>query len=164
VFEISVFRNGAPFHPGLRSQGIDKEAPVSLLRRIALSTSLLAVTGIAASVPTALAGMHPLLAARLAGMGEHGIVNLTVNAKGKKVCWTFDVPTKGITGAAIHTRANGTVLVRLGTTYTKKGCTSASEMTLEHLESAPAKYSVWVNTKAHPGDLRGLLFAGIAHM
>jgi len=106
--------------------------------------------------------MHPQLAARLAGMGEHGIVN--VNAKGKKLCWTFDVPTKGITGAAIHTRANGTVLVRLGTTYTKKGCTTASEMTLEHLESAPGKYSVWIDTKGHPGDLRGTLFAGMAHM
>ncbi len=139
---------------------------MNLLRRIALSTSLLAAAGIAVAAPTALAaGMHPVLAARLAGMGEHGIVNLTVNAKGKKVCWTFDVPTKGITGAAIHTVGTGNpVVVRLGTTYTKKGCTTASEMTLQHLESAPAKYSVWVDTKAHPGDLRGMLFAGMAHM
>jgi hypothetical protein len=137
---------------------------VSLSRRIALSTCVLAVAGVAALVPTALAGMHPQLAARLAGMGEHGIVNLTVNAKGKKLCWTFDVPTKGITGAAIRTRANGTVLVRLGKTYAKKGCTSASQMTLEHLESAPARYSVWIDTKSHPGDLRGMLFAGMAHM
>ena len=137
---------------------------MSPLRRIALSTSLLAVVGFAVSAPAALAGMHPRLAARLAGMGEHGIVNLNVNAKGKKLCWTFDVPTKGITGAAIHTRANGTILVRLGTSYTKKGCTTASEMTLEHLESAPGKYSVWINTKGHPGDLRGTLFAGMAHM
>ena len=64
--------------------------------------------------------MHPELAARLAGMGEHGIVNLTVNAKGKKLCWTFDVPTKGITGAAIHTRANGTVLVRARQARTRR--------------------------------------------
>jgi hypothetical protein len=137
---------------------------LSPLRRIALSTSLLAVAGIAVSVPTALAGMRVKLAARLAGMGEHGIVNLTVNAKAKKLCWTFDVPTKGITGAAIHTGTKGTVLVRLGATYTKKGCTTASEMTLEHLETAPSKYSVWIDTKGHPGDLRGKLFAGIAHM
>jgi hypothetical protein len=137
---------------------------LSPLRRIAVSTSFLAVAGIAATVPTALAGMHPELAARLAGMGEHGIVNLNVNAKGKKLCWSFDIPTKGITGASIRTEAKGTVLVRLGTTYTKKGCTTASEMTLEHLESAPAKYAVWVDTKAHPGDLRGMLFAGMAHM
>ena len=37
-------------------------------------------------------------------------------------------------------------------------------MTLEHLESTPATYSVWVDTKGHPGDLRGKLFAGMAHM
>src|SRR5690348_10114780 len=154
------------FAPGYGRSGIDKEAPVSLLRRIALSTSLLATAGIAASIPAALAsGMNPKLAARLAGMGEHGIVNLTVNAKGKKVCWTFDVPTKGITGAAIRTVGTGhTVVVRLGARYAKKGCTTASEMTLEHLESAPAKYSVWIDTKGHPGDLRGMLFAGMAHM
>lgn len=139
---------------------------MSLLRRIALSTALLAAAGIAAAAPAALAStMHPQLAARLAGMGEHGIVNLTVNAKGKKVCWSFDVPTKGITGAAIRAVGKGnTVVVRLGSSYTKKGCTSASEMTLEHLESAPAKYSVWVDTTAHPGDLRGMLFVGMAHM
>ena len=137
---------------------------MSLLRRTALSTSLLAVAGFAVLAPAALAGMHPQLAARLSGMGEHGIVNLNVNAKGKKLCWTFNVPTKGITGAAIRTRANGTVLVRLGSTYTKKGCKTTSEMTLEHLESAPGKYSVWINTRAHPGDLRGALFAGMAHM
>jgi hypothetical protein len=151
------------FAPGYGRRGIDKEATVSLLRRIALSTSLLAAAGIAATVPAALAGgMHPELAARLAGMGEHGIVNL--NVKGKRLCWSFDVPTKGITGAAIHTVAKGTVVVRLGAVYAKKGCTTASEMTLEHLESAPAKYSVWVDTKAHPGDLRGRLFPGMAHM
>jgi len=85
-------------------------------------------------------------------------------AKGKKVCWTCDVPTKGITGAAIHTGTKSTVLVRLGATYTKKGCTTASEMTIEHLETAPAKYCVWINTKGHPGELRGKLFAGMAHM
>jgi len=137
---------------------------MSPLRRIALSSSVFAIAGIAATVPAATAAMHSELAARLSGMGEHGIVNLTVNSQGKKVCWTFDVPTKGITGAAIHTRASGTVLVRLGGTYAKKGCMSADEMILEHLETTPAKYSVWINTKAHPGDLRGTLFAGMAHM
>ena len=138
---------------------------MSLLRRMALSTFLLAAVGIAAVVPTALAaGMHPELAARVAGMGEHGIVNLTVNAKAKTLCWTFVVPTKGITGASVRTEGQGTVVVRLGNTYVKKGCTTASAMALEHLESAPAKYAVWVDTKAHPGDLRGMLFAGMAHV
>jgi hypothetical protein len=109
--------------------------------------------------------MHPELGARLAGMGEHGVVNLQVQAKQKRLCWTFDLPsTTGMTGASIHTGKNGVVLVRLGKAYAKKGCTSAAEMALEHLESKPSAYWVFVDTKGHPGDLRGKLFAGMAHM
>jgi hypothetical protein len=129
-----------------------------------LSTTLLALA-VAAFASIASAGMHSKLAARLAGMGEHGIVNLNVNAKAKKLCWTFDLPTtKGVTSASIHTGAKGAVLVRLGKKYARKACTSAPQMALEHLETTPRKYWVWVNTKGHPGDLRGRLFAGTAHM
>jgi hypothetical protein len=133
-------------------------------RRIALLTSLAAVLAIGVLTPIALAGMHPRLGARLAGMGEHGVVNLNVDAKAKKLCWTFDVPTTGITGASIHSGKQGVVVVRLGSQYSKKGCAAAPEMALEHLETTPAEYWVWIDTKGHPGDLRGKLFAGTAHM
>jgi hypothetical protein len=43
---------------------------VNLLRRIALSSSLLAVLGLGVLAPAGLAGMHPQLAARLAGMAN----------------------------------------------------------------------------------------------
>ena len=56
------------------------------------------------------------------------------------------------------------MLVRLGSSYTRKGCAHATAMTLEHLESKPGDYWVFVDTKGHPGDLRGRLFAGMAHM
>src|SRR5207244_10028252 len=133
----SAFRNGARCPAGTTVGGHRQGGTVSPLRRVALSTSLATVAGAALVAPTALAGMHPKLAARLAGMGEHGVVNLTVDAKAKKVCWVFDVPTKGITGASIRTGAKGVVLAQLGTTYTKKGCAAAPEMALEHLETAP---------------------------
>ena len=137
---------------------------MSQFHRVALSTTIVALA-VPAFASVAAAGMHSRLAARLAGMGEHGIVNLTVNAKAKKLCWTFDLPTtKGVTSAAIHRGAKGAVLVRLGGKYAKKGCASAPRLALEHLETTPGKYWVWVNTKAHPGDLRGRLFAGTAHM
>ena len=32
------------------------------------------------------------------------------------------------------------------------------------IESKPGRYWVWVATKGHPGELRGKLFAGMAHM
>ena len=107
--------------------------------------------------------MHPKLASRLAGMGEHGVVNLQVKTK-TKVCWTFDLPTTGITGASIHVGQKPVVLVRFGKTYSAKGCTTAPEMALEHLQAKPGSYWVFVDTKGHPGDLRGRLFAGMAHM
>ena len=114
---------------------------------------------------TASTAMHPELGARLAGMGEHGVVNLRSQAAKGRLCWTFGLPmTKGITGASIHKGAKGVVVVRLGKSYAKKGCTSASTMTLEHLESSPGAYWVFVDTKGHPGELRGKLFAGMAHM
>jgi hypothetical protein len=138
------------------------------LSRGALRIFLVAVSALALVVAAASAagasGMHPELGARLAGMGEHGVVNLQVNTKSGHVCWTFDLATKGITGASIHTGQTGVVLVRLGKTYAKKGCVKASAMTLEHLESKPGSYWVFVDTTGHPGDLRGKLFAGMAHM
>ncbi len=118
-----------------------------------------------AALAAGTATMHPELAARLSGMGEHGIVNLQAKQKLKQLCWTFELPTTtGITGASIHAGAKGAVLVRLGRTYTKKGCATVSAMTLEHLEAKPGAYWVFVDTKGHPGDLRGKLFAGMAHM
>ena len=49
--------------------------------------------------------MHPVLGAKLAGMGEHGVVNLTSDPAKNQICWTFDVMAKGITGASIRRRA-----------------------------------------------------------
>lgn len=137
-----------------------KEAPLKIALRV------LPVVAIASAlVPAAFAStMHPELGARLAGMGEHGVVNLQVKSKAGQVCWTFDLKTAGITGASIHTGQKGPVVLRLGKTYTKKGCAKAGPMVLQHLEAKPAAYWVFVDTKGHPGDLRGKLFAGMAHM
>jgi hypothetical protein len=131
-------------------------------------TTVAAVTG--ASLALAVAGasastMYSSLGARLSGMGQHGVVNLKATASSGKLCWTFDVPTvKGATRATIHTGQSGTVLLELGMHYTKTGCAKESMMTLEHLEAKPGAYSVWVDTKAHTGEVRGAVFAGTARM
>ena len=49
-----------------------------------------------------LATMHPVFGAHLSGMGEHGVVNLHSYASQGKLCWTFELATKGITGASIR--------------------------------------------------------------
>jgi hypothetical protein len=107
--------------------------------------------------------MHPALGAKLAGMGEHGIVNLQSNADKGKLCWTFQLGTKGVTGASVRD-AGGMVVAKLGSTFVPKGCAAVKSSALDRIESRPGSYAVWVDTKGHPGDLRGRLFAGMAHM
>ena len=107
--------------------------------------------------------MHPELGAKLSGMGQHGIVNLQSNAAKGKLCWKFELTTKGITGSSIRDTA-GMKVAELGMHYTAKGCDAVATKTLDMIESKPGSYQVWVDTKGHPGELRGKLFAGMAHM
>ena len=62
------------------------------------------------------AAMHPVLGAKLAGMGEHGVVNLQSDAANGQLCWTFDVMTHGLTRASIRDTA-GMVVAKLGPAY-----------------------------------------------
>jgi len=107
--------------------------------------------------------MHPRLAARLQGMGEHGIVNLQSQASTGRLCWTFELHTKGVTAASIRD-AHGMIVARLGKSYRAKSCAHVTAKALRLIEAKPAAYRVWVDTKGHPGELRGALFAGMAHM
>ena len=107
--------------------------------------------------------MHPELGAKLSGMGEHGVVNLTLKSTHHEICWTFDIPTTGATSASVRD-AHGMVVAKLGAKYSKKGCAMEPAKSVTTIESAPTKYSVWVDTKAHMGELRGKLFVGMAHM
>jgi len=130
-----------------------------LVSAVAVFAALVTISTAAATIR----GMHPHLGARLSGMGEHGIVNLTSTIAKRRLCWTFDVPTKGITRASIRD-AHGMKVVELGMHYRKKGCAKVASKALRLLEAHPARYRVWVDTKGHPGDLRGKLFVGMAHM
>ena len=109
------------------------------------------------------ATMHPQLGAKLSGMGEHGIVNLTAHAGKGELCWAFQLGTKGVTRASVRD-AHGMVVAKLGASYKPKACAMVAKRALHLIEATPKKYWVWVDTKGHPGDLRGRLFAGMAHM
>jgi len=128
--------------------------------------SLIIAVALVVSVPAALAAaMHPVVGAHLSGMGQHGVVNLHVHSKSGQVCWAFELPTtKNVTGASIHVGSKGALVVRLGKTYTAKGCTKVDPMIAEHLETKPGSYWVFVDTKGHPGELRGKLVGGMVHM
>ena len=130
-----------------------------------LKTFLAAALG-AAAVGTGVASaatMHPVLGAKLSGMGEHGVVNFQSNAKKGQLCWTFDVMTDGVTSASIRDSA-GMIVAKLGSSYKAKSCASVTSKALDLIESKPGSYRVWVDTKSHMGELRGTLFAGMAHM
>ena len=126
---------------------------------LAAATAATAFGGAAALADT----MHPELGARLQGMGEHGIVNLTLKQSHHEICWTFDIPTKGPTAASVRD-AHGMLVAELGGHYAVKGCAMTAAAAISRIEAAPKSYRVWVDTKGHPGDLRGTLFVGMAHM
>jgi hypothetical protein len=116
------------------------------------------------AIPLATAGMmHPTLGARLSGMGEHGIVNLQAHSAKHQLCWKFELGTMHALGATVRD-AHGMIVARLGHMYRAKGCAMVAKRSLALIESKPGGYWVWVATKAHPGELRGKLFAGMAHM
>jgi hypothetical protein len=116
------------------------------------------------AVPVAAAGMmHSVLGAHLSGMGEHGIVNFKSHASKGRLCWKFDLHVMHPLASTIRDKG-GMIVARLGHMYRAKGCAMVAKKALRKIESKPGSYRVWVATKGHPGDLRGKLFAGMAHM
>ena len=123
-----------------------------------------AVAAAALAVPTtALAVTLPEFGAHLSGMGETGVVNLTAHSKTHTLCWKFQLHVMHVTGATVRD-SHGMIVARLGHMYRAKGCAMVPKKSLQLLETKPRRYWVWVATKGHPGELRGRLHAGMAHM
>ena len=128
-----------------------------------LAAAVVAVTALV-TIPVATAGMmHPTLGARLSGMGEHGIVNLQAHAAKNQLCWKFELSVMHPLASTVRDKS-GMIVARLGHMYSVKGCAMVPKRSLRLIESKPGRYWVWVATKGHPGELRGKLFAGMAHM
>ena len=133
------------------------------MRSKRLATAAAAAAALAL-VPAATAGMlHPQLGAHLSGMGETGIVNLTAHSNTHRLCWKFQLHVMHPLGATVRDK-HGMIVTRLGRRYRAKGCAMVTKKALRLIESKPGRYWVWVGTKGHPGELRGKLFAGMAHM
>jgi trehalose utilization protein len=133
------------------------------MRSKILAATLAAAAALVAATVAAAGTMHPELGARLKGMGEHGIVNFQSHANKGRICWKFDLHLMHPTGASIRD-AHGMIVAHLGHMYEQKGCAMVTKQALRLIEANPMKYRVWVATKGHPGELRGKLFAGMAHM
>jgi hypothetical protein len=128
------------------------------------SAAAAAAAAALAMVPVATAGMmHPELGAHLSGMGETGIVNLTAHSSTHQLCWKFQLHVMHPLGATVRDK-QGMTVAHLGHMYRAKGCAMVPKTSLQLIEEKPGHYWVWVATKGHPGDLRGKLFVGMAHM
>jgi hypothetical protein len=136
---------------------------------IALVISALALVGVLAANATtaktvkfelALKGTNEKPAAPASNKGR---VELTLNTTTGKVCWDFKL-TK-IDGkpsqAHIHkgkAAVSGNVVVPLGATYKRQGCTSAAKSLVRSIAGHPASYYVNVHNAKHPlGAMRGQL-------
>jgi hypothetical protein len=132
-----------------------------LTKRLAAAAAAAAALAV---VPVAAAGMmHATLGAHLSGMGEHGVVNLQAHAKKGQLCWKFELSTMHVQGATIRDKS-GMAVAHLGHMYRAKGCAMVPKQSLASIESKPDHYWVWVATEGHPGELRGELHPGMAHM
>lgn len=132
--------------------------------RSKIPTAVLATAAMLAAASIASAGMmHPTLGAHLSGMGENGIVNLQAHAAKNQLCWKFELSVMHLTGATVRDKS-GMIVAHLGHMYSAHGCAMVPKASLDKLETTPGKYWVWVATKNHPGELRGKLSAGMAHM
>ncbi len=125
---------------------------------------VVAAAAVLATASIAFAGMmHPTLGAHLSGMGKHGIVNLTSHASKGQLCWKFQLSVMHVQSATIRDKS-GMKVATLGHMYRVKGCAMVAKHVLDMIETKPGSYWVWVATPGHPGDLRGRLSAGMAHM
>ena len=70
---------------------------------------------------------------------------------------------KHLLGATVRDK-HGMIVAHLGHMYRAQGCAMVPKQSLALIETKPGRYWVWVATKGHPGELRGRLFAGMAHM
>lgn len=116
-----------------------------------------------------LSGANEVPAANSADRG-HAVVRL--NAKTLKVCWSFSAlkltalggAATAPTAAHIHTGAAGAtggVVVALGDSFARRGCTTATKEQIEAILASPRSYYVNVHNASYPGGaVRGQLKKG----
>ena len=70
----------------------------------------------------------------------------------------------GRAGCCCSDEGHGMTIAHPGGVYRAKGCAMVPKKSLQLIEEKPGRYRVRVATKGRPGDLRGKLFPGMAHV
>ena len=132
-----------------------------------LVVSLVAVFA-ASSATTAMTKLEATLNGKADGAPKtnKGKAEVRLNAATGKVCWEFTLAKidgkpnqahihKGKAGVA------GNVVVPLGASYKRQGCTSAAKSLVKAILKSPGSYYVNVHNAKHPaGAMRGQLTRG----
>ena len=144
------------------------------------SVALVATTAAFAGTPTtpgANGTGGKALVAKLSGANEvpasnaadRGSAVIRLNAKTLKVCWSFSslkLTARAGLGTApaaahIHVGAagvNGAVVVPLGATYARRGCTTSTKAQIDAILASPKGFYVNVHNESYPGGaVRGQL-------
>ncbi|HSS81189.1 MAG TPA: CHRD domain-containing protein [Gaiellaceae bacterium] len=142
------------------------------MRKAVIGVAVVAVSLVAVFAASATTTATTKLEATLNGKSEGapktntGKVEVRLNAATGKVCWDFTLAKidgkpnqahihKGKAGVA------GNVVVPLGATYKRQGCTSAAKSLVKAILKSPGSYYVNVHNAKHPaGAMRGQLARG----
>jgi hypothetical protein len=142
------------------------------MRRALIGVAVVVVSLVAVVAASARTTAATKLEATLNGKADgapktnKGKAELTLNATTGKVCWEFKLAKidgkpnqahihKGKAGVA------GNVVVPLGATYKRQGCTSAAKSLVKAILKSPGSYYVNVHNAKHPaGAMRGQLTRG----
>lgn len=142
------------------------------MRRFVLVVSVLAM-GLVPAVAVGSGDSATTLKATLTGSAEvptpgapngTGLARLTLNGTTGRVCWTFSALMNlggAPNSAHIHKGKSGkagNVVVPLGATYRRQGCTMASTQLVQQILAHPGRYYVNVHNAAYrEGAARGQL-------
>jgi len=142
------------------------------MRKAVIGVAVVVVSLVAVFAASATTTATTKLEATLSGKADgapktnKGKAELKLNAATGKVCWEFTLAKidgkpnqahihKGKAGVA------GNVVVPLGATYKRQGCTSAAKSLVKAILKSPGSYYVNVHNAKHPaGAMRGQLARG----
>jgi len=142
------------------------------MRKAVIGVAVLVVSLVAVFAASATTTATTKLEANLNGKADgapktnKGKAEVRLNAATGKVCWEFTLAKidgkpnqahihKGKAGVA------GNVVVPLGASYKRQGCTSAAKSLVKAILKSPGSYYVNVHNAKHPaGAMRGQLTRG----
>ena len=137
------------------------------MRKAFIAVLVAAISLVGVLTATAANTAATQLEARLRGAGTNrGQAEVRLNAATGRVCWEFKLARIDGKASQAHIHkgrrgVSGNVVVPLGASYKRQGCTTAAKATVKKILKNPRSYYVNVHNAKHPaGAMRGQLTRG----